>query len=281
MYTRPQPEPRGCKSLLPWSAGTFGSMDKRGGFWFSPWSCPPSRTVRGPRWRKRLNGVPGQAHSPPCQTSSSRYPHIPFSWPMPPRKPGSLSALARHQLPRSPSLVCRGRHSFAFYSISTPRSKMSTTNMSQEHISLSAEILLLVPPRPVRYWTALWTQPVEAARAHLQHCPFAQYWVTSRSLLALHDAEHFTQSMQEREERGYDPWVRKVPWRRKWQLIPVLLPGKSHRQRSLESCSPWGRKDSDTTERLTFSLSQCCLGNHKRGYRWKYLGWFRHTTNLQ
>ena len=51
---------------------------------------------------------------------------------------------------------------------------MSTTNMSQEHISLSAEILLLVPPRPVRYWTALWTQPVEAARAHLQHCPFAQ-----------------------------------------------------------------------------------------------------------
>ena len=46
--------------------------------------------------------------------------------------------------------------------------------MSQEHISLSAEILLLVPPRPVRYWTALWTQPVEAARAHLQHCPFAQ-----------------------------------------------------------------------------------------------------------
>ena len=70
-------------------------------------------------------------------------------------------------------------------------------------------------------------------------------------------------------------------WRRKWQLIPVLLPGKSHRQRSLESCSPWGRKDSDTTERLTFSLSQCCLGNHKRGYRWKYLGWFRHTTNLQ
>lgn len=59
MYTRPQPEPGNCKPLLPWSAGTSGSMGKRGGF-------PPSRTVRGPRWRKRLNGVPGQAHSPSC-----------------------------------------------------------------------------------------------------------------------------------------------------------------------------------------------------------------------
>ena len=64
MYTRPQPEPRDCKPLLPRSAGTSGSMDKRGGFWFSPWSCPPARAVKGPRWRKRLNGVPSQAHSP-------------------------------------------------------------------------------------------------------------------------------------------------------------------------------------------------------------------------
>ena len=39
---------------------------------------------------------------------------------------------------------------------------------------------------------------------------------------------------------GFDPWVRKIPWRRKWQLTPVLLPGKSHGQRSLGSYSPWG-----------------------------------------
>ena len=31
----------------------------------------------------------------------------------------------------------------------------------------------------------------------------------------------------------FDPWVRKIPWRRKWQLTPVFLPGKSHGQRSL------------------------------------------------
>ena len=49
---------------------------------------------------------------------------------------------------------------------------------------------------------------------------------------------------------GFDPWVRKIPWRRKWQSTPVLLPGKSHGQRSLVGYSPWGHKESDTTERL-------------------------------
>ena len=39
-------------------------------------------------------------------------------------------------------------------------------------------------------------------------------------------------------------------WRRKWQPIPGFLPGESHGQRSLVGYSPWGRKESDTTERL-------------------------------
>ena len=41
---------------------------------------------------------------------------------------------------------------------------------------------------------------------------------------------------------GFDPWVGKIPWRRKWQLNPVFLPGKSHGQRSLAGDSPWGHK---------------------------------------
>ena len=49
---------------------------------------------------------------------------------------------------------------------------------------------------------------------------------------------------------GFDPWVGKIPWRRKWQSTPVLLPGKSHGQRSLVGYSPWGRKESDMTEGL-------------------------------
>ena len=48
----------------------------------------------------------------------------------------------------------------------------------------------------------------------------------------------------------FDPWVGKIPWRRKWQSTPVLLPGKSHGKRSLVGYSPWGRKELDTTEWL-------------------------------
>ena len=42
---------------------------------------------------------------------------------------------------------------------------------------------------------------------------------------------------------GIDPWVGKIPWRRKWQPTPVFLPGKAHGHRSLEGYSPRGRKD--------------------------------------
>ena len=50
----------------------------------------------------------------------------------------------------------------------------------------------------------------------------------------------------------FDPWVGKISWRRKRQPIPVLLPEESHGWRSLMGFSPWGRKKSDTTERLHF-----------------------------
>ena len=52
----------------------------------------------------------------------------------------------------------------------------------------------------------------------------------------------------------FNPWVRKIPWRRKWQPTPVLLPGKSHGWRSLVGYSLWGHRQSDTTER-TFSTN--------------------------
>ena len=49
-------------------------------------------------------------------------------------------------------------------------------------------------------------------------------------------------------------------WRRQCQPTPVLLPGKSHGGRSLVGCSPWGREESDTTERLHFHFSPSCIG---------------------
>ena len=56
-----------------------------------------------------------------------------------------------------------------------------------------------------------------------------------------------------------ETWVRALDWedprRRKWQSTPGLLPGKSHAQRSLVDYSPWGRKESNMTERLHFACT--------------------------
>ena len=54
----------------------------------------------------------------------------------------------------------------------------------------------------------------------------------------------------------FNPWVKKIPWRRKWQPTPIFLPEKSHGQRSLVGYSPWGHKESGMTQRL----------NHHQGY---------------
>ena len=57
--------------------------------------------------------------------------------------------------------------------------------------------------------------------------------------------------VQRHKRRRFDPRVRKIPWSRKWQPVPVFLPGKFHGQRSLEDYSPWGHKKLDMTERLS------------------------------
>ena len=64
----------------------------------------------------------------------------------------------------------------------------------------------------------------------------------------------------ERCTHMYIAWVRHTHQRRQWHPTPVLLPGKSHGWRSLVGCSPWGRKESDTTERLHFQFSLLCIG---------------------
>ena len=60
--------------------------------------------------------------------------------------------------------------------------------------------------------------------------------------------------------RWYCTWVDTKFWRRQWHPTPVLLPGKSHGWRSLVGCSPWGHKESDTTEGLHFHFSLSCIG---------------------
>ena len=55
---------------------------------------------------------------------------------------------------------------------------------------------------------------------------------------------------------GFNPWVGKIPWSRKWYLTPVFLL-EFHGQRSLAGYSPWDHREADTTGRLS---TGCCNG---------------------
>ena len=64
----------------------------------------------------------------------------------------------------------------------------------------------------------------------------------------------------------FNPWVRKIPWRRKWQPAPAFLPGESHVQRNLVDYCPRGCKESDMTLSLSFSSSQGITQNADQFY---------------
>ena len=66
----------------------------------------------------------------------------------------------------------------------------------------------------------------------------------------------------------------RIYWRRQWQPTPVLLPGKSHGQRSLVGCCLWGHIESDTTERLHFHFSalEKEMATHSSVLAWRIPG---------
>ena len=79
------------------------------------------------------------------------------------------------------------------------------------------------------------------------------------------------------ERCGFDPWVRKIPWRGAWQPTPVFLPGESHGQRSLVGYSPWGRKELDMTGAIITHLAAAASpGNMVKG---KFMGPTPNTLN--
>ena len=107
------------------------------------------------------------------------------------------------------------------------------------------------------YWSGLpfpppGDPPNQGSNPGLSHCGQTLYHLSHQgSSLMAQTVKHLS-TMQE-------AWVQslggKIIWRRKWQSIPVLLPGKSHGCKRVVGYSPWGRKESDTTERLHYSLS--------------------------
>ena len=86
-------------------------------------------------------------------------------------------------------------------------------------------------------------------KRHVLNPFLCRWWYSWASLVA-----QMVKHLPAMRRPGFDPCVGKIPWRRVWQPTPVLLPGKSHRFRSAVGYSPWGCKESDTTEQLQFPI---------------------------
>ena len=57
----------------------------------------------------------------------------------------------------------------------------------------------------------------------------------------------------------FDPWVKKILWRREWQPTPVFMPGEFHGQRTLVGYSPWLHRELEMTEQLTLTFHFVCV----------------------
>ena len=73
----------------------------------------------------------------------------------------------------------------------------------------------------------------------------AEWW--QMELLVVQTVKNFSAMQRHR----FDPWIRKILWRSKWQPIPVFLPGESHGQRRLVGYSLLDLKELDMTEQPT------------------------------
>ena len=117
----------------------------------------------------------------------------------------------------------------------------------QEDTRLTAELLEVLPPMLTPPPTTAATNPATATATMLPEpdwlfpssCPLIPYLVALMKRICL----------QCRRPR-FDPWVRKIPWRREWLSTSVSWPRECH-----GLYSPWGHKELDTTERLSLTHS--------------------------
>ena len=160
--------------------------------------------------------------------------------------------------PPAHCLLLRNRHHLTLGSQQKPLPQPLTPH-------LPAHRLALAPPHlsPALSWNL--KHSISALYPHVFHLPLipgslqplfqhAQIFPSGIVNLGSPGAQMVRICLQCRRP-AFKPWVGKILWRREWLPTPVFLLGKCHGQRSLAGYSPWGYKELDTTERLTFTQS--------------------------
>ena len=89
-----------------------------------------------------------------------------------------------------------------------------------------------------------------------------------------HSGKESTCQYKRRKRLGFDPWIGRIPWTRKWPPTPIFLPGKFHRQRSLAGYSPWSHRvghDWAHAEYIQNKFIYCSTNNTL--YLWRLLSY--------
>ena len=108
----------------------------------------------------------------------------------------------------------------------------------------------------------------------------SKLWETVRDRETWHAAVHRVTELSDWTTTEYTTYFKDVCLlissemlqRRQWHPTPVLLPGKSHGRRSMVGYSPWGREESDTTERLHFHALEKEMATHSSILAWRIPG---------
>ena len=132
---------------------------------------------------------------------------------------------------------------------------IQTTKDQKEDLPSEKISAASTPPPPMIY-EIIMGEAVEMEAKNLTHS-------SSNGFPSGDSGKESTCQCRRHKRRWFNPWVRKIPWSRKWQPTPVFLPGKSHGQRSL--AGPWGHKESDTTGQLSTHILKMCP-NDEHGF---------------
>ena len=140
------------------------------------------------------------------------------------------------------TFVCRFLCGYVINSLGyTPKARITRShgNCMFNHLTLNGCTILCSHQQLITVPVSLTSLPKVIIIFLFDECQPTWYLIVVCISLISNDDEHlFIASLA----IYISAWVRRIPWRRKWQPTPVFLPGKSHGWKSLAGYSPWGQR---------------------------------------